>query len=181
MYSAGMKNHRSHDAETVMKKSIALSADGALLEGVYEMRLHQLKDVGKSDKSSKGGKVSKTPKQESPHPEEPKIRLGSPEHKASLEAGTEHMAAIKVFLAIVREPKAYQLIDKAFMLKESRIDGLPDDDARKSFRARKLAMASMDCSDMTDIEKKIFEERRENMDTAEKSYIDLQKKALGIT
>ena len=54
MYSAG--SHRSHDAETVMKKSIALSADGALLEGVYEMRLHQLKDVGKSDKSSKGGR-----------------------------------------------------------------------------------------------------------------------------
>ena len=103
-----------------------------------------------------------------------------PAHQSSLKAGIQQMTIIERSLDLVRDHKAYQIIDKAFMLETSRRDGLPDDDARKAIRAHKTRLANTNRTRMSKEERKVLKQRQKNMDLIEKIYIALQKKALGI-
>ena len=103
-----------------------------------------------------------------------------PAHQSSLKAGIQQMTIIERSLDLVQDHKAYQIIDKAFMLETSRRDGLPDDDARKAIRSHKTRLANINRTRMSKEERKVLKQRQKNMDRIEKIYIDLQKKALGI-
>lgn len=99
----------------------------------------------------------------------------------SLNAAILEIAAAETLVQVVQDPVAYKAIDAGYSLPKSRIGGLPRDEARKSFRSHATRLLNMDKSRLTETEKRIIKARRNNLGRAEKVYITMQHKALGIT
>ncbi len=100
--------------------------------------------------------------------------------KSSLRQGIVNLEIIESLLERVRNPDEYKTINAAYVLPKSRRNGLPDDDARKSFRAHATRLTNLDKSRMDKTERSILEQRRKNIRVAEKIYITMQEAALGI-
>ncbi len=100
--------------------------------------------------------------------------------KSSLRQGIVNLEIIESLLECVRNPDEYKTINAAHLLPKSRRNGLPDDDARKSFRAHATRLTNLDKSRMDKTERSILEQRRKNIRVAEKVYITMQEAALGI-
>ena len=132
MNESRRKNNRSYDAESVVKKHLEDSPGGKRMKDIYGLRLQHLESIYKERNIDKSVDV-----EESSFEEELDKFGDDPAQKSSLTAGIQQMRVIKSLLKIVRDPKAYQIIDKSCILETSRRDGLPDDDARKAFRAHK--------------------------------------------
>ncbi len=100
--------------------------------------------------------------------------------KSSLRQGITNLEIIESFLDRVRDSDYYRRFDSGHLLPKSRRNGLPDDDARKSFRAHATRLTNLDKSRMDKTERSILEQRRKNIRVAEKIYITMQEAALGI-
>ena len=101
--------------------------------------------------------------------------------KASLKQGINDLKIMQSLLRKVRDPDGYQIYSQNFVLSSrTRYRGLPDDEARKAFRAHKTRLGNLSRSRMVETERRILVQRQNNIKTAEKIYITLQKEALGI-
>ena len=162
-------------AESIVRNDLAASPDGMLLKDILRNSRANLDFTDEPDNADGMTRVERAQLQV-----ELKKFANDPAQKSSLTAGIQQMTIIERSLDLVRDHKAYQIIDKAFMLETSRRDGLPDDDARKAIRSHKTRLANTNRTRMSKEERKVLKQRQKNMDLIEKIYINLQKKALGI-
>ena len=162
-------------AESIVWSDFAASSSGKRLKGILRDARANLDFTDEPDNAGGMTRLEKGQLQI-----ELKKFANDPAHQSSLKAGIQQMTIIEYFLDLVRDHKAYQIIDKSCMLETSRRDGLPDDDARKAIRSHKTRLANINRTRMDDDERKVLKQRQKNMDLIEKIYIDLQKKALGI-
>ena len=169
------QNTLSFSAEDVIRDGFAVSPDGKKLVVVFKRRLLNLKNV------HNGGVIGRILALEKSHLKEELEKFAyDPAHKSSLEAGIEQIEIIESLLSIVRDPKAYQDAAQTYLMEKDRRGGLPDDSARKAFRAHKTRLANINRTRMDDDERKVLKQRQKNIALAEKLYIALQKEALGI-
>ena len=98
----------------------------------------------------------------------------------SLKAGLDELKATEALLPKVTDPDLYKAVDETLSLPKNRIGGVPRDQARQFFRSHDSRLVNMDKSRLDDVEKSIIDERKRNIRSAEKIYVEAQKKALGI-
>jgi hypothetical protein len=99
---------------------------------------------------------------------------------ASLTAAVAEIKAIEKLLPLVADPFRYKIADDLFSLTRSKVRGVPDDEARKSFRSHRTRVQNLDRSRLTIEEKEVLAARQDNLKIAEALYEELQRKALGI-
>ena len=104
----------------------------------------------------------------------------SPAMASSLKNALAEINAIERLIGKVNDPARYQEVDQAFSLPKNRKAGVPNDEARQAFRSHFARLSNMDKSRLTDEEKKLIDARKSAVFTAEKLYIGLQRKALGL-
>jgi hypothetical protein len=100
--------------------------------------------------------------------------------KGSLKAGLDELTAAQALLPKVADPDLYKAVDETLSLPKNRVGGVPRDQARQFFRSHDSRLVNMDKSRLDDVEKSIIDERKRNIRSAEKIYVEAQKKALGI-
>ena len=164
----------SSDSQSVINNAIFNTSDGELLEIAYAEQLEAFQEVGKRrdiDCILAGEKIFL------------QVELykfaDSPSMKSSLKEGLNDIKIIDTLLLKVRNPDEYKSIDDAHIRAKSRRNGLPDDDARKSFRSHATRLINLDRGRMDKTERSILDQRRKNIMIAEKAYIALQEAALG--
>ena len=168
-------NSRSYDAEVVVKKHLEDSPGGKLMKNIYVKRFQHVEDTGIR------GVLDRILALEKSHLEEELEKFANDSsHQSSLKVGIEQIGIIESLLGIVRDLKAYQIAAQTYLMEKDRRDGLPDDSARKAFRAHKTRLANINRTRMDDDERKVLKQRQKNIALAEKLYIALQKEALGI-
>ena len=169
------KTSRSYDAESVVKKHLEDSLGGKRMKDIYGQRLEHLESIYKERNIYKFVDL-----EECNFEEELEKFADDPAQKASLTAGIQQMRIIKSLLKVVQDPKAYQNAAQTYLMEKDRRGGLPDDSARKAFRAHKTRLANTNRTRMDKDERKVLKQRQKNIALAEKLYIALQKEALGI-
>jgi len=100
--------------------------------------------------------------------------------RSSLREGIEAIGIISHLLTEVRKPSRYAIINETHILKKSRRNGLPDDDARKALRGHRTRLLNLDRGRMDETQRAILAQRRGNIKVAENAYIALQQEALVI-
>ena len=100
--------------------------------------------------------------------------------RTSLETSLAEHAVATRMLDRVRDPAAYREVDANFSLPRNRTGGVPRDEARQFFRSHAARLLNQDKSRLDESEKRVLDERRSNMRHAEKLYVALQERALGI-
>lgn len=101
--------------------------------------------------------------------------------KGSLTTALAELKAAEKLLPKVADAALYKSVDESLSLPKNRIGGVPKDEARQFFRSHDSRLTNMDKSRLDDEEKAIVDERKRNVRVAEKSYISLQQKTLGVT
>ena len=101
--------------------------------------------------------------------------------QGSLDASLAEIAACERMLAKVQQPGIYKNVNDDHSLPRNHTGGLPRDEARQFFRAHWTRLLNLDKGRLDRLDKDIIDARRANIRTAEKSYIALQERALGIT
>lgn len=99
---------------------------------------------------------------------------------SSLSAAQKDLESIETNIGLVDTPKLYQKINLSHVQPKVRdANDLPLDSARIAFRSHKARLVNYDKTKSDNHEKAIIQARRQNMQIAEKRYIERQLKALG--
>ena len=98
----------------------------------------------------------------------------------SLTEALSDLTITQTLVETILDPSAYRAIDASHLRGKNRLNGLPRDEARQFFRSHGTRLLNLDKGRLDKLDKQIIDARRANMRTAEKSYIALQKTALGI-
>ena len=98
----------------------------------------------------------------------------------SLTEALSDLSITQTLVETILDPSACRAIDASHLRGKNRLNGLPRDEARQFFRSHGTRLLNLDKGRLDKLDKQIIDARRANMRTAEKSYIALQKTALGI-
>lgn len=98
----------------------------------------------------------------------------------SLKTALDELKAAEALLPKAADFILYKAVDEAHSLPKNRIGGVPRDEARQFFRSHDARLVNMDKSRLDDEEKVIVDERKRNIRVAEKGYMALQQKTLGV-
>lgn len=104
----------------------------------------------------------------------------SPEMVSSLRAGLEGLEAGKQALSIVQDSKSYQIVARA-MATKNKSGGLPLDAFRVFIRSHQVRLGNLLKSGIAVFEKTTLRQQKSNLDVAKKVYMDMQRKALGLS
>ena len=100
---------------------------------------------------------------------------------SSLTTAQKELEAIETNIGLVGDPKRYKEINTSHVQPKVRDSSdLPLDSARIAFRSHNARLVNYDKSKSDNLEKAIIQQRQKNTRIAEKEYIGLQYKALGI-
>lgn len=101
--------------------------------------------------------------------------------RTSLETALKDLKQAEKHIGLVQDPMRYEMVEELFQRDKNRPGGLPYDEGRQFFKSHSIRLLNQDRSRLTETEKKTIKARRSNIRVAEKAYIQLQQKALGIT
>ncbi len=104
----------------------------------------------------------------------------SKEMQSSLTSSLKDIDAAEKTLPIVYNPEQYKLVDNNHSNQKDRQGALPLDDVRKFFKSQLTRLDTAKKHRSDDSEKQVISQRRTNLYIAEKSYISLQRQALGL-
>ena len=102
----------------------------------------------------------------------------APIKTSSLDNAIEEINAAEAMLDDVRDPGYYQKFDKGFSLEKNRRQGYPNDQARQFFDSHKTRLSNIERGRLEKGERELLNVRADNMQTARKLYIELQRQAL---
>lgn len=109
------------------------------------------------------------------------LYANSPAMKNSLGTALAELKAAEKLLPKAADPALYKSVDDDHSLPKNRSQGVPKDEARQFFRSHDTRLTNLDRSRLDNEEKAIVDERKRNVRVAEKLYISLQQKTLGVT
>lgn len=113
--------------------------------------------------------------------DELEYRSNDPIQVSSLQASIESLdATIKLFEK-VRDPQAYKSVDEEHSTRKRRSGGLPLDQAREFFLGHNARLMNLKKATLTEEDKNLLDIRRENIRTVAKTYVQEQKKTLGLS
>ena len=99
--------------------------------------------------------------------------------RGSLSEALNQVTAAQTTYSKVHDPVLYKGVDEAHQSNKHRIGTLPRDEVRDFFKRNNARLLNMDKSRLDPSEKEILDARRDAMRSGEKTYIDLQRQALG--
>ena len=100
--------------------------------------------------------------------------------RQSVKTSLVELAGAEKHVEIVRNPDHYRILDVGFQRPRHRREGLANDEARQFFRSHNARLLNQDRARLTNEEKRTLEARRSSLRIAEKTYIGLQREALGL-
>lgn len=148
---------------------------GRKYQAAQEALLQTVKDVGRA------GNINTINAAEKAALSNELVMYGnSPAMISSLQTAINDLDQANKHVSFVKDKDRYAMVNETFQRPKNRRSGLPYDEARQFFNSHNTRLLNQDRSRMSDLEKKTLNARRSNMRTAEKAYIALQQKALGI-
>lgn len=106
--------------------------------------------------------------------------VNSPSQASSIANALDELNGAQNTYQKVISPEAYKQVNEEHSTHKNRRGSLPIDQARQFFMSNANRILNWDKARLTDSEKAVLEARRQNMITAQKIYIGLQRQALGI-
>ena len=113
--------------------------------------------------------------------EQLKHEANTPVMEGSLETAIAESERAVATLAMLRDPVAYKMVDAALQSPKRRSGGLPLDDARMFFTSHAARIQNLEKGVGSLEEKKVLQERRNNLIIAGSTYRAMQKRVLGVT
>lgn len=99
---------------------------------------------------------------------------------SSLKTALTELQAAEKGIPLVRDPVLYRAVDESHGHPKSRIGELPKDAPRQFFSSHAARLLNMDKSRLDNEEKASVDQRKLNMRAADKLYVTMQRKALGL-
>ena len=97
-----------------------------------------------------------------------------------LESALEDLRIVREHWTTVMDPERYAHLDSVFQLKESRLGAVPNDQIRQALRHHLLNLTDFSIGCGEPQLSALCDQRRNNVDRAERLYTDLQHAALGV-
>ena len=109
-----------------------------------------------------------------------KYEANTPVMEGSLQAAIAESGRAVATLAMLRDPARYKILDEGLGNPKRRSGGLPLDDARMFFTSHAARIQNLEKAVGSLEEKKVLQERRNNLIIAGATYRSMQKRVLGV-
>ena len=97
-----------------------------------------------------------------------------------LESALKDLSIVREHWTTVMDPERYAFLDSVFQLKESRLGAVPNDQIRQALRNHLLNLTDFSIGCGEPQLSALCDQRRKNVDRAERLYTDRQHAALGV-
>lgn len=109
-----------------------------------------------------------------------KCYANSPQMVARTQTAFEHISQVEFYIALLEDPKKYEMLNQTPARAKQYKDGLPYDKARQGLTSEIAWLDELDQGYLTGSEKDVMDARRSMLNTATQLYMAYQAQALGI-